>query len=74
MTDAPVIALTATAPHNIQTTICESLALKEPAVVSHTLDRPNIYLSASKSKGFDVSRHSVHKPMHARALTAFFVG
>ena len=55
MTNAPFIALTATAPQGIKETICESLCLREPALVSHTLDRPNIFLSASKSRGLNVS-------------------
>ena len=55
MTNAPFIALTATAPYGIKETICESLCLREPALVSHTLDRPNIFLSASKSRGLNVS-------------------
>lgn len=59
MTDAPFMALTATAPQDIKSTICKSLCLKEPAMVSQTLDRPNIYLSASKSKGLNVSIHDV---------------
>ena len=54
MTNAPFIALTATAPQGIKETICESLCLREPALVSHTLDRPNIFLSASKSRGLNV--------------------
>ena len=55
LTDAPLIAVTATAPKAIQSKICDSLGLKEPAVISQTLDRPNIYFSCSKSKGLNVS-------------------
>lgn len=55
MTDAPIIALTATAPHAIRTSVCSSLGLSEPAVILQTLDRPNIYLSTSKSRGLSVS-------------------
>ena len=53
MTNAPFIALTAAASY----TICEFLCLREPALVSHTLDRPNIFLSASKSRGLNISTH-----------------
>lgn len=55
LTDVPFMALTATAPPGIKATICASLGLKEPVVVSKTLDRPNIYLSIHKSKGINVS-------------------
>ena len=54
--DAPVIALTATAPYDIQSCICSSLGLSEPVLILHTLDRPNIYLSVCKSKGLPVSK------------------
>lgn len=49
LTDVPIIALTATALHAIRISICSSLGL---AVI---LDRPNIYLSTSKSRGVSVS-------------------
>ena len=55
MTNAPFIALTATFPYGIKETICESLCLREPALVSQTLDRPNIFLSASKSRGLNAN-------------------
>lgn len=55
LTDVPIIGLTATAPHAIRTSICSSLGLSEPAVILQTLDRPNIYLSTSKSRGVSVS-------------------
>ena len=45
LTDVPIIALTATAPQVTRETICSSLGLTEPAVILHTLDRPNIYFS-----------------------------
>jgi superfamily II DNA helicase RecQ len=55
LTDVLFMALTATAPPGIKATICASLGLKEPVVVSQTLDRPNIYLSIRESKGINVS-------------------
>ena len=55
LTEVPIIALTATAPQEIKSSICASLGLSEPAVISQTLDRPNIFLSLSKSKGLNVS-------------------
>ena len=51
LTEAPIIALTATAPEEIKSSVCDSLGLFEPAVISQTLDRPNIFFSASRSKG-----------------------
>ena len=51
----PIIELTATAPQATKASISSSLGLSEPVVVSHTLDRPNIFLSACKSKGLNVS-------------------
>ena len=57
LTDVPIIALMATAPQVVKASICSSLGLTEPVVVSHTLDRPNIFLSACKSKGLNVSVH-----------------
>ena len=55
LTDVPLIAVTATAPIVVQSEICDSLGLKEPAVILQTLDRPNIFLSCSKSKGLNVN-------------------
>ena len=58
LTEAPIIALTATAPEEIKSSICDSLGLFEPAVISQTLDRPNIFFSASRSKGLNVSTNT----------------
>lgn len=49
------MALTATASPDTQEFICQSLQLVNPLVVSHTLNRPNIYFSASTMKGYQVS-------------------
>ena len=65
--DAPVIALTATAPYDIQSCICSSLGLSEPVLVLCTLDRPNIYLFVCKSKGVPVSI-LVHTVIYLNAL------
>ena len=54
-TSAPFIALTATASPDVQKCITESLHLVNPVVVSCSLNRPNIYLSASSMKGYSVS-------------------
>ena len=51
LTDAPVMALTASAPADVQS--FESLHFKEPVIV---LDRSNIFLSASPIKSVNVSR------------------
>ena len=50
LTEAPIIALTATAPEEIKSSICDSLGLFEPAVISQTLDRPNIFSLPVKAK------------------------
>lgn len=55
LTDVPFMALSASAPPLIMKTINESLHLKSPVHVAHDLDRPNIFLSWSKSKGLPVS-------------------
>lgn len=46
LTDAPFMALTASAPTNVQSAIVKSLHLKGPIVISYSLDRPNIYQPA----------------------------
>ena len=55
LTDVPFIALTASAPPHVKEIIIESLHLKSSAIVCHTLDRPNIFLSISKSTALEVS-------------------
>lgn len=42
--DVPIMALTATATPDIQKDICEQLNLKNPKIISESVDRPNIYL------------------------------
>ena len=54
LTDAPFMALTASAPANTQSKIIESLHLKDP-IVSQSLDKANIYLSASPIRSVNVS-------------------
>lgn len=55
LTNAPFMALTASAPPDIQSKIIESLNLQCPFIVSLSLDRPNIYLSASPIRNMKVS-------------------
>ena len=55
LTDVPIIAVTATAPKAVESMICDSLSLQTPVVVSQSLDRPNIFLSCTKSRGLNVS-------------------
>ena len=55
LTDAPFMALTASAPADVQSKIIESLHLKEPVIVSNSLDRSNIFLSACPIKSVKVS-------------------
>jgi superfamily II DNA helicase RecQ len=49
------MALTATASPGAQSLIQESLKMVRPAVVSLSLNRPNIYLSVSTVRSLDVS-------------------
>ena len=55
LTDAPFMALSASAPPSIMKIIEESLQLKSPVHIRHSLDRPNIFLSCAKSKSLAVS-------------------
>ena len=55
LTDVPFLALTASAPPEIEDLIVQSLHLRSPVIVSRTLDRPNIFFSMSKSFGLEVS-------------------
>lgn len=57
LTDAPFMALSASAPLAIAKAIEESLHLKSPVYITHSLDRPNIFLSYAKSKGLAVSAY-----------------
>ena len=55
LTDAPFMALSASAPPSIMKIIEESLQLKSPVHIRHSLDRPNVFLSCAKSKSLAVS-------------------
>ena len=55
LTNAPFMALTATANEEMQASIEESLNMAEPVVISRSVDRPNVYYSASTIKSIDVS-------------------
>ena len=57
LTNAPVMALTASASSSIQQTIASSLNLIEPVVVAHSLDRRNIFFSVGDMKGISVSTY-----------------
>lgn len=52
--DAPVMALTASAPPAVQAEIISSLYLISPVIVSGDLNRKNIFFSASPIKSLDV--------------------
>ena len=54
-TDVPIMALTASAPADIQATIINSLHLENPVFVRGDVDRPNIFLSVSGIKSLSVS-------------------
>ena len=55
LTNAPFMALTATASEEMQASIEELLNMAEPVVISRSIDRPNVYYSASTIKSLDVS-------------------
>ena len=48
------MAVTASAPPHIEAQISSSLHLNTPVIVKQPLDRPNIYLSTSRSMGIKV--------------------
>ena len=54
-TNAPFMALTASASGDIQELVVSSLHLVDPIIVSKNLDRPNIFFSVSAIKDFTVS-------------------
>ena len=55
LTDVPFMALTASAPPEVEATIISSLQLNNPLIVHRDLDRPNIYFSSSAIKTLNVS-------------------
>lgn len=57
LSKAPLIALTASAPPEIEQSILTSLHMRDPVIVRQELNRPNIYMSASRSMGVKVSLH-----------------
>lgn len=54
-TNAPFMALTASANSDVQKLIQSSLHLHYPVVVSQSLDRPNVFFSVGEIKGYTVS-------------------
>lgn len=56
--NALIMALTATASGETQSFIVSLLSMSEPLVVSQSLNRPNIFFSASGIKSLDVSIQS----------------
>ena len=55
LTDVPFMALTASAPPDVEATVISSLQLHNPVIVHCDLDRPNIYFSSSPIKTLNVS-------------------
>ena len=55
LTSVPFMALTASAPSDVQVEITNLLHMSTPVIVSCSLDRPNIYLSTSQVKSLNVS-------------------
>lgn len=49
------MALSASAPPAVVKSLVDSLHLKTPVHIFHSLDRPNIFLSYAVSKGLAVS-------------------
>ena len=54
VTNLPFMALIATAPPHVEAELISSLHMHDPVIVRQPLDRPNIYLSASRSVGMKV--------------------
>lgn len=54
LTEAPFMALTASAPPSVRSRIIMSLHLKEPVIISGDLNRRNIFISASVIRSLDV--------------------
>ena len=65
LTAAPFMALTASAPPEIEATIVSSLHLNRPVFVRCDLYRPNIFLSATAIKDINVR--------FAISITTFFI-
>ena len=55
LTKCPFMALTASAPPTVESSIKSSLSLVSPVVVSQPLNRSNIYLSVSKKSSLALS-------------------
>lgn len=57
LTNAPFMALTASAPPRIEAEVKSSLELHvhDCVMVSHPLDRPNIYISTQRKSSLSVS-------------------
>lgn len=55
LADVPFMALSASSPPSVAKDIEESLHMKSPVYITHSLDRPSIFLSYSKSRGLAVS-------------------
>lgn len=56
----PFIVMTASAPTEVEIIIVDSLHLNDPVRVFNSLDCPNIFLSASKSKSLKVSSNNFY--------------
>lgn len=70
LSKAPFIALTASAPPHVQAEILSSIHMHDPLFVSQPLDRPNIYMSASKSLGVKVIHYMQNGIVHIHFLMA----
>ena len=55
LVSAPFMALSASAPPDVEAEVIESLDLKSPAIVSCDLNWPNIFFSASRKYNVAVS-------------------
>ena len=65
------MALTASAPADVEAVIQSSLHMHEPVVVSQSLDRANIYMSASVSKGMKVRVKPWTLPAHIHFMLGY---
>ena len=60
LVSALFMALSASAPPDVEAEIIESLDLKSSAIISCDLNRPNIFFSASRKYNFAVSIGKKH--------------
>ena len=68
LVDVPFMALTASAPPQVQADITNTLHLCSPITVSCCLDRPNVYISASPITSLSVSNVCLSVPHNCHSM------